>query len=174
MKCSILQKKLIFLKKQNKILNNDLKKEKFPMGGVVYVIDYSHDDEEIYRIGMSGNMKTRKRLYNTHTLHNHNIVFIKKTSCPIKLETCLRSLLYDYRYKNKKDFYICSLNKIKNAFKYCENNIRKCSVNQSGGGSKTNKKIRVKTFIDHLLLNNKNQIKIIKNKITKLDKLLYV
>jgi prophage antirepressor-like protein len=169
---SELSKKINFLEKQNKIFKSDLKKEKFPKGGVVYVIDYSDENEEIYRIGMTGNMKTRKRLYNTHTLHNHNNIMIKETPCPIKLESCLRSLLYDYRYKNNKDFYLCPLIKIKNALKYCQQNIKKCSVNQSGGGSKTNKITHFKSMIDHMISKNKIQKKRIKNKIIKLGKIL--
>lgn len=125
-------------------------------------------------------MKKRKQIYNTHTLHNHSVVYIKETRCPVKLESCLRSLLYDHRYKNNKDFYVCSLTKIKNAFKYCERDIKKCSIDQTGGKiiqtgkkSKTSKMINFKTMIDHIISKNKNHEKNVENKIIKLEKILY-
>ncbi len=81
-----LSKKINFLEKQNQILKKDIKKEKFPSGGIVYAIDYSTDDESIYRIGMTNNMKLRKQIYNTHSLHKHDVVLIKKVSCPNHLK----------------------------------------------------------------------------------------
>lgn len=112
-KINFLEKENKKVKQENKKMENDLKKEKYPTGALVYAIDYSTEDEEIYRIGMTRNMKTRKRVHDTHNLHNHKVVVLMETTCPIKLESCIRSMLYDYRYKNKKDFYICNIKKIK-------------------------------------------------------------
>ena len=136
-KITNIMKKINYLEKQNKKIKNDLKKEKYPEGGLVYVIDYSEDDEEIYRIGMTNNMNKRKKIYDTHTLHKKNIVYLLETICPLKLETCIRSLLYDFRFKNKKDFYVCELKKIKKAFKICKKSIS--CLNQNGGNILENK-----------------------------------
>ena len=43
-------------------------------------------------------------------------------------------MLYKYRYKNKKDYFKCSLNKIIKAFDKCIESI-KCVENQSGGNN---------------------------------------
>ena len=80
-------------------------------------MDYSENNTEIYRLGKTGNMNKRKKIYDTHTLHKKDVIYYKETKCPLRLETCVRSMLYDHRYKDKKDFFICSLAKIKNAFK---------------------------------------------------------
>lgn len=130
-KYSEIMKKINKLEKENLRMQQDLKKEKYPTGGVVYVIDYSDDDKEVYRIGMTQNMNRRKKSYDTHTLHKQNVVLIQKTNNPIRLETCIRSMLYEKRYKNRKDFYICSLQEIKNAFKVCVKNLNK--TDQKGG-----------------------------------------
>ena len=46
-----IMKKIDFLEKQNKLMKNELKKDKFPKGALIYVIDYSNDKNNIYRIG---------------------------------------------------------------------------------------------------------------------------
>lgn len=119
-----LAEKINFLEKQNQILKRDLKKDYFPKGGLVYVIDYSENNEYIYRIGRTQNMNTRKKVYDTHTLHNKRVVFYQEIECLIQFEACLRSMLYQYRYKHNKDFYFCSLYTIKKSFKICEKNIQ--------------------------------------------------
>jgi prophage antirepressor-like protein len=115
-----------------KNLKQELKKEKYPTGGVIYAIDYSTEDREIYRIGMTKDMKNRKKLYDTHSVVKRNVVLIHETTCPIKLETCLRALLYDNRVKNRKDFYECSLGLLKRALNACINSIEKCSTQKGG------------------------------------------
>lgn len=104
---------------ENKILRQDLKKEIFPKGCLVYAIDYSTDKYEIYKIGMTENMSKRKEVYNSHTLDKKSVAFYLETKCPRSLEWCVRGLLYDYRYQDKRDYYICSLKKIKLAFNAC-------------------------------------------------------
>jgi hypothetical protein len=141
----ILQK-IDKLEKDNKHMKNDMKKEKFPEGGLVYIVDYTDEQEDVYRLGSTDDMNKRKKIYDTHTLHKKPVVYKKETTCPVKLEDCVRSLLYDYRYKNRKDFFICKLSKIKLAFKKCLSSM-KC-INQAGGMN--------------------NEIKLLKNKANKI------
>lgn len=127
---------LNYLKKENEIIKTDIRKEKYPSGGIVYVIDYSENNDEVYRIGMTDNMKKRKSLYDTHTFHKKKVVYMMETECPLRLETCVRAMLYKYRYKNKKDYYVCDIEKIKKAFKNCKESIE--CMEQNGGGIKDN------------------------------------
>lgn len=111
-------KKIDFLTKQNKELINDLKTEEFPEGVLVYVLDYSDEDEEVYRLGKTDDMKQRKKIYDTHMLHKKDVVHMVEFDKPLQLEMCVRSMLYEYRYnKNKKDFFICELEAIKKLLK---------------------------------------------------------
>jgi prophage antirepressor-like protein len=151
--------KINYLEEENVKIKKDLKKESFPNGGIVYAIDYSINNENIYRIGMTTNMSARKQIYDTHTFHKHDVVLIKETNCPIKLEMCIRALLYDFRYRDNKDFYICNLNKIKSVFKTCSKSIS-CISNQSGG--------YVKLLEDRLYILNKKK-HIFQHKINKLN-----
>jgi hypothetical protein len=42
-------------------------------------------------------------------------------------------MLYNYRYKNKKDYFKCNFNKVIKAFDKCMESI-KCVESQDGGG----------------------------------------
>jgi prophage antirepressor-like protein len=116
---SELMEKINYLIKENENMKNELKHDLFPNGGVVYVIDYSDNGKTIYRIGKTGDMKARKSIYDTHTLYKKKVVDMFESDCPIQLETCIRSMLYKFRIKNKKDFYECDQQDIKRAFKNC-------------------------------------------------------
>jgi len=129
-----LLEKINYLEKQNKLMINDMKKNKYPDGALVYIIDYSDEDEKldgIYRLGSTDNLKTRKQIYNTHTLHNRNVAHHYFSDKPEQLEYCIRSMLYDFRYKNRKDFYICDFKTIQKAFKNCVNSLK--NMKQTGG-----------------------------------------
>ena len=130
-----LLKKINELEKTNMLLQYDLKMEKFPDGAIVYVIEDTDENDDIYyRIGKTDNMNKRIKIYNTHSIHNKKVVHYIELLCPLQLETCIRSMLYKYRYKNNKDYYKCSLNKIKKAFDKCTESI-KCIENQDGGNN---------------------------------------
>ena len=128
-----LLKKINELEIKNKLLENDMKLEKFPDGAMVYVVEeYDIDSEIYYRIGKTDDMNKRIKIYNTHSIHNKKVVHYVELVCPLQLETCIRSMLYNYRYKNKKDYYKCSLNKIIKAFDKCLESI-KCVKEHTGG-----------------------------------------
>ena len=91
-------------------MRNDLKTDKYPNGALVYVLDYSDENEEVYKLGKTDDMKQRKKIYDTHMLHKKKVVHTKEFDDPLRLEMCIRSMLYDHRYKNKKDFFICGMN----------------------------------------------------------------
>ncbi len=90
-------------------------------------MDYSDEDTTlpgIYRLGMTKNLKARKELYDTHTLNTKKVLQYELVKEPIRLEYCLRSMLYKYIYRDKKDFYICSPAIIKKAFKQCSESLK--------------------------------------------------
>lgn len=111
-----------------------MKLEKFPDGAMIYVVeDYDVDNNIYYKIGKTDDMNKRIKIYNTHSIHNKKVVHYVELQCPLQLETCIRSMLYKYRYKNKKDYFKCPLNKIIKAFGKCLESIN-CVENHTGGG----------------------------------------
>jgi len=153
-----LLKKINYLEKQNKNMKNELKKDKFPDGGLVYALDYSSEDGEMYRIGVSNNMNNRKKIHDTHNVTKRKVVLIQQVKCPVKLEYCLRGMLYEYRYKNKKDVYVCNLQQLKKAFKTCLNSID--CMNQKGG------------YFNNSIIELKNKVTTLNNRIKRINKVV--
>ena len=154
-------KKINFLEKQNDKLKNELKVDKFPNGSLVYIVDYTDEQENMYRLGQSDDMEKRKKIYDTHTIYKKNIKLMKEVLCPLQFETCLKSMLYNYRIKNRKDFYECDIKKIEKVFEKCEDSMK--YMNQTGGNIIINNKIQK-------LKNKQEDIKI---KINNYNKNLY-
>jgi prophage antirepressor-like protein len=135
-----LLKKINELENENKLLQNDLKLEKFPEGAMVYMTEEIYENKLYYKLGKTDDMNKRIKIHNTHSLHNKKVVHYVEILCPLQLEGCVRSMLYKYRYKNKKDYFECSLNKVIKAFDKCIDSI-KCIETQSGGCSSKTYKI---------------------------------
>jgi prophage antirepressor-like protein len=153
-----LLKKINELEKKNSLLKNDLKLEKFPEGAMVYVIEDTDIDGEIYyRIGKTDNMNKRISVHNTHYIHNKKVVHHVELSCPLQLETCIRSMLYKYRYKNKKDYYKCKFNKIIKAFEECIGSIE-CVENHIGGNNNIDLQDNTKIYKIKYFENKLNEI----------------
>jgi len=127
-----LLKKISELEEKNKILQNDLKIEKFPDGAMVYITEEKYDGEIYYRLGKTNNLNKRIKIHNTHSIHNKKVVYFTEVKCPLQLETCIKSLLYKYRIKNRKDYYKTSLAKIEKAFEKCLDSM-KCVEEFTGG-----------------------------------------
>jgi len=111
--------------KKIEILENDLKKEVLPKDGYCYI--YLEKDElgiEYYRLGQSGNLQKRFHNHNSSSAHKKIIAFKIKTNNIIHFESCLRGVMFDYRYKNDKDYYKLPIDKIKDAIKKCKNIVK--------------------------------------------------
>ena len=118
-------KKISRIVNENVKLKSLIKKEKYPEGGLVYAIDYSEDNKEIYRIGKTNDLNDRKSVYNIHTLYNKKVAHYEFYDCPIQFESCILGLLYKHRHMNSKDFFERDLKKVKRAFRMCKRVIQK-------------------------------------------------
>jgi prophage antirepressor-like protein len=164
-----LTNKINYLYAENEKLKQDTQKYKYPNGGIVYVIDYSTQYESIYRIGMTNNMTLRKKIYNTHTLHNHTIIHTHESNCPRKIEACVRISLVDYKHPNK-DFYYCPIETIIYSIDECVNLIdcvrNNCDANTGKKKSTINKnKIKTDLVVNQV---SKHNLKSLSKKLQKL------
>lgn len=105
------------MQKEYEKIKNNLKTEKYPNGGLFYVIKTNKDG--VLKIGISEKMNKRIGTYNTSIVDNADVIYHININCPKQLELCVKSLLYKYRYKNNREFYECSLDKIKVSVKKC-------------------------------------------------------
>lgn len=123
---------------------------------------------------MTCNMKLRKKIYDTHSLHKKRVVIMEKNICPTRLEICVRSLLYDKRYKNRKDFYLCSFSEVKRAVDVCKKSIRSMrTVRKQTGGSK-NAHAKNVLLMHPVIVSLKNDRNILRHKILKLNKKILI
>ena len=51
-------------------------------------MDYTDEEENMYRLGKSDDMENRKKIYDTHTIHKKGVIIMKEVKCPIQFETC--------------------------------------------------------------------------------------
>ncbi len=174
---SSLIEKLQYMEKQYHLARRDLKKEKYPEGALFYVVDYGDENEEKYRIGITENMNKRKKIYDTHMLHKRDVVIMKETSNPERLEDCVRAMLYEYQYKDDKDFFICDLAKIKLAVNRCVKDFDLMKKdNKSGSKTSTSMSQKggsAKCFMASLIDKIKSSKKKLDTKISTLNKLIY-
>ena len=101
-----LNKKIKELEKANKILKNNMTKNKYPIGDHIYIIM----DDNKYKIGYTKNLKKRLEVYNTGKANLSTYAYYKKTNCAYEIELCVKALLNKYIYKSNKEFYNCSFN----------------------------------------------------------------
>lgn len=128
-----LNKKIKILEHNNKLLKKNLTKNKYPKGTHVYVIE----DEKLYKIGYTLDLKKRIQVYNTGKANKATYAYYKKTNCGYEIELCMKAILNKYIYKSNKEFYDCDLDKIINSIIKCikiESKCKKCDdINQIGG-----------------------------------------
>ena len=148
----------LIINKQNKkieILENDLKKEALPKEGYCYIyLDKDEMNEKYYRLGQSGNLQKRFNNHNSSSIHKKIISYKIKTDNIIHFEACLRGVMFDFRYKNNKDYYKISEEKIKDAINNCKHIVKKFK-NDIIGGNKNKQNITYVETLNFKKINNK-------------------
>ena len=142
-----LNKKILLLQKYNEKLKKNMIKNKYPIGTHIYIIE----DEGLYKIGYTNNLKKRIATYNTGKSNKIDFAYYKKTKCGKEIELCLKAMLIKYIYKSKKEFYNCTLDKIIKSIIKClkiEKECKNCKDIQLGGGETIHNNIIIK-LIDY-------------------------
>jgi len=130
-----LKKKYLALQKINKKMENNLKKNKYPNGGTIYIIKPFDGADNKFKLGQTKDLNKRKNVYNTSFPDNVEIVAAIQVDDPIAIELCVKGILHDYRYRDNKEYYKCNLQVMEDAIKLCidikEGNIfcTKCGKN---------------------------------------------
>jgi phage anti-repressor protein len=127
-------KDIIIEEKDNKIkiLENDLKKEIYPSGNYSYIFQEKDElGETFFRIGQSGNLKSRMANHNSSSIHKKIISFKIKTDNKLQFESCLRNSMFNFRYKNNKDYYKIPNDKVKEVIKICKNIVKNFKNNNN-------------------------------------------
>jgi hypothetical protein len=130
--------------KKIKILENDLKKDILPSDGYCYI--YLEKDElgiEYYRLGQTGNLQKRFHNHNSSSIHKKIVAYKIKTENIIHFESCLKGVMFDFRYKNDKDYFKLPKDKIEESLTICKKVVKNFKnkdnfLEKKGGSTKNN------------------------------------
>lgn len=112
------------IKKENKILQNNQNKTKYPVKGMIYVVrPIESDNEKLFKIGRTSDLNKRLNTYNTSVPDDMEVLFTMEVNDPIAVELCIKGFLQKYIYRDRKEYYECTLKKIKDIIKKCDNLI---------------------------------------------------
>ncbi len=95
--------------KENKLLKNDLNNDIFPVGGLIYIIKIKHN---YFKVGSTKNLKQRKMIYETGTIHKQKIIFWFETEDMKSVERCVKGLLTKFAIRKRKEVYLIGLDTI--------------------------------------------------------------
>lgn len=104
---------------------NNRKKNKYPTGGLVYVLRPINGDKKLLKIGKTGNLTPRLNTYNTSVPDNMEVLYTLTVENPTAVEYCMKGMLYDYKYRENKEYYECSLKNIIDVINKCDKIIKK-------------------------------------------------
>jgi len=99
------------IKEQNKKIIEENKKT-----GLIYILKV---DDEVKKIGRSGDLKKRMKQYNVGRIDELPIVFVYKTDRMKEIEKCIKDNLKRFQYKNNTETCKIDLDFIKETIKYC-------------------------------------------------------
>jgi phage anti-repressor protein len=72
-----------------------------------------------YKFGSTGNLRYRMNVYNTGVSDKVDLIFFEEQLNFKVLESCVKDGLKEFAYKEGKEFFTCSLRKIKKMIKSC-------------------------------------------------------
>lgn len=90
--------------------------------GIIYVIKASNE-EDVFKIGKTKYWKKRFNNYNTGKYENVELIYVYETDDIERIETCLKSCIKPYIFKNKTEIYKVDLQIIKESIDNCSRAI---------------------------------------------------
>lgn len=100
-------------------LKNNQKPKVNTKKGVLYIIKAS-DDETLYKIGRTKDLKNRLNGYNSGKADSIAPILIYEANDIITVENCVKALLKKYQYRKYKEVYEADVDLIKESIKQCD------------------------------------------------------
>jgi len=102
---------------------NKLNNRVYPERPGVYVIRetkiVNNKNQYRYKLGRTNNLKERMAVYNTGSSDNVDLAFFTEILNHVLVEKCVKNGLTPYVYKKNKEFYDCSIQKIRDMIHSC-------------------------------------------------------
>lgn len=97
----------IYIIRETKIINTNINKNN------------NNNKKYRYKLGRTNNLKERMAVYNTGSSDNVDLIYFEEILSHVIIERCIKFGLVQYAYKKNKEFYDCSLKKIKDMIISC-------------------------------------------------------
>jgi len=95
-------------------------KDKTDHAGYIYVLRASTTKDSVYKIGRTKDLGQRLSSYQTGRLEEVEVVFKWRTENLKAMETCIKSMLYEYKPRKYKEIYEANIDLIKKLIENCE------------------------------------------------------
>lgn len=95
-------------------------------GGVVYILEAQNtkiNSSKLYKIGITNNLKKRMNTYNSGNANDVVPIIVFRVKNIHKVETCLKDILLEYQYRNKKEIYEVDVEVIKKTLYSCNDMV---------------------------------------------------
>lgn len=108
-------------KKQIRILEHNQKKKNYKVTGLIYVIRPANiSKKNLLKPGKTTNLNERLDRYNTTEPDDVKVLFTLEVDDPDAVEHCMKGLLNKFIYRKNKEYYQCSLKKIREVIIRCD------------------------------------------------------
>jgi hypothetical protein len=120
-----VNRKLNEYKKRVKVLENNQRKPKYPMGGYVYILHPPGMPPNILKAGRTENLNKRLNVYNTSLPDNMRVVHKVKVDDPIAVEHCVKSFMNHLVYRKNKEFFKVNKKTLIKVVDQCAKTVKK-------------------------------------------------
>jgi predicted GIY-YIG superfamily endonuclease len=87
--------------------------------GVIYVIRASESMNSVYKIGRTVNLAQRLRSHSSALADSLKVVYVFKTRCVDKVESCMKLMLKERQYRRYKEVYQIDIESLKKVITGC-------------------------------------------------------
>lgn len=112
---SAMSKRIGVLERNQKSVKDDPSTQ-----GVIYVIKAAEDKDSVYKIGRTVNLKDRLRSHGSALADSLDVVYVYKTSCIEKVESCIKLMIKEKQYRKYKEVYQLDLDTLKKVIHGCD------------------------------------------------------
>jgi hypothetical protein len=95
--------------------------ETIPSTGIIYIIRASEKVNSVYKIGRTTDLIKRLQLQSdSDTANEFDVVYIYKTNCIEKVESCMKMMVKEHQYRKYKEVYQIDIQLLKKVIKGCD------------------------------------------------------
>jgi len=104
---------------------SELKPQPAPTtSGAIYILKTTEDVDGIYKLGRTTNFASRLKVHQSSHPDKLEIMYVYETDNIEAIERCLKTLLKDKAYRNRREFYEIDLDILKQLIKNCDCSTR--------------------------------------------------